>query len=382
MKKYIFLLLFVLCCSNATALLAQTSTPARLRVSILTCDAGEDIYTAWGHTAIRIVDSVNGTDYVFNYGTFDFNTPFFITKFIKGSLNYFMSANSFPDFYNEYQFEKRDIKEQVLHLSTAEKEKWYAALRNNMVGDNRFYLYNFISDNCTTRIKNGLIANTSFSPVRPLVNTYREKVIDAPYRKGIPWIGLGIDLLLGAYSDQKPNDFQAAFLPDLLYEQNDRTRKLVESTATYHFNEQPVTNERSQLPFQVLIGFFIFYFFAAKTNTLLFQRIATVIDVLLMLVWGIGGTLIFYMSFMSMHTACYQNYNIMWMQPLYVLALIFYFVKNKFIGKLGLLFMGATVALLISQYWLPQHFSKEIFILIGITMVLNYRFIQKGRYAV
>jgi len=100
-----------------------------------------------------------------------------------------------------------------------------------------------------------------------------------------------------------------------------------------------------------------------------------------MLVWGIGGTLIFYMSFMSMHTACYQNYNIMWMQPLYVLALIFYFVKNKFIGKLGLLFMGATVALLISQYWLPQHFSKEIFILIGITMVLNYRFIQKGRYA-
>lgn len=381
MKKYIFLLLFVLCCSNDTALLAQTSTPSRLRVSILTCDAGEDIYTAWGHTAIRIVDSVNGTDYVFNYGTFDFNTPFFITKFVKGSLNYFMSANTFPDFYNEYQFEKRDIKEQVLHLSTAEKEKWYAALKNNMVGDNRFYLYNFISDNCTTRIKNGLITNTTFSIVRPLVNTYREKVVNAPYRKGIPWIGLGIDLLLGAYSDQKPNDNQAAFLPDLLYEQIDRTRKLVESTAIYHFNDQTVNNERSQLPFQALIGFFIFYFIAAKTNTLLFQKIATVIDVMLMLFWGLGGSLIFYMSFMSMHTACYQNYNIMWMHPFYLLAFIFYFIKNKFIGKLGLLFMGAAFAILIIYRWIPQNFSKEVTILIAITLILNSRLIKKGRYA-
>jgi hypothetical protein len=350
-------------------------------VSILTCDAGEDIYTAWGHTAIRIVDSVNGTDYVFNYGTFDFNTPFFITKFVKGSLNYFMSANTFPDFYNEYQFEKRDIKEQVLHLSTAEKEKWYAALKNNMVGDNRFYLYNFISDNCTTRIKNGLITNTTFSIVRPLVNTYREKVVDAPYRKGIPWIGLGIDLLLGAYSDQKPNDNQAAFLPDLLYEQIDRTRKLVESTAIYHFNDQTVNNERSQLPFQALIGFFIFYFIAAKTNTLLFQKIATVIDVMLMLFWGLGGSLIFYMSFMSMHTACYQNYNIMWMHPFYLLAFIFYFIKNKFIGKLGLLFMGAAFAILIIYCWIPQNFSKEVTILIAITLILNSRLIKKGRYA-
>jgi len=381
LKKYIFLLLFVLCCSNDTALLAQTSTPSRLRVSILTCDAGEDIYTAWGHTAIRIVDSVNGTDYVFNYGTFDFNTPFFITKFVKGSLNYFMSANTFPDFYNEYQFEKRDIKEQVLHLSTAEKEKWYAALKNNMVGDNRFYLYNFISDNCTTRIKNGLITNTTFSIVRPLVNTYREKVVNAPYRKGIPWIGLGIDLLLGAYSDQKPNDNQAAFLPDLLYEQIDRTRKLVESTAIYHFNDQTVNNERSQLPFQALIGFFIFYFIAAKTNTLLFQKIATVIDVMLMLFWGLGGSLIFYMSFMSMHTACYQNYNIMWMHPFYLLAFIFYFIKNKFIGKLGLLFMGAAFAILIIYRWIPQNFSKEVTILIAITLILNSRLIKKGRYA-
>lgn len=354
---------------------------ARLRVSILTCDAGEDVYTAWGHTAIRIVDSINGTDYVFNYGTFDFNTPYFITKFVKGSLNYFMSANTFPDFYNQYQFEKRDIKEQVLHLSNTEKEKWYTALKNNMLGDNRYYLYNFISDNCTTRIKNGLFKNTSFSPVRPLVSTYRQKVVDAPYRKGIPWIGLGIDLLLGAYSDQKPNDFESAFLPDLFYEQINKTRKLVESTSTYHFNDQPVNNERSQLPFWVLLVFFVCYFFAAKTNTLFFQRFATLIDVILMLVWGVGGALIFYMSFISLHTACYQNYNIMWMHPLYLFAFILYFIKNKFIGKLGLLFMGAAFAILIIHRWIPQDFSKEVILLMAITLILNYRLIKKGRYA-
>ena len=108
---------------------AQDSIPntAKLQVSVLTCAAGEDIYTVWGHTAVRVVDSINHTDIVFNYGTFDFNEPNFLAKFVKGSLLYFVSANYYADFLAEYKFDKREVVEQVLRLSTAEKIKWYEA---------------------------------------------------------------------------------------------------------------------------------------------------------------------------------------------------------------------------------------------------------------
>ena len=86
LKKYLFICFFIgssfLFVNN---LKAQISDTPRLQISVLTCDAGEDIYTAWGHTAIRVIDSIQGSDYVFNFGTFDFETPFFISKFIKGS---------------------------------------------------------------------------------------------------------------------------------------------------------------------------------------------------------------------------------------------------------------------------------------------------------
>ena len=227
MKKFIFF--FLIYAFSALHSVAQDSIPntAKLQVSVLTCAAGEDIYTVWGHTAVRVVDSINHTDIVFNYGTFDFNEPNFLTKFLKGSLLYFISANNYNDFIAEYQFEKREVVEQVLKLSTPEKVKWYEALKINMIDSNRYYLYNFITDNCTTRIKDGLFKNSAFQPVGINVPSFRSEVVKAPYQQGLPWIGLGIDLLLGAYSDQKPNDFQASFLPKLLHQQIANTRRLV-----------------------------------------------------------------------------------------------------------------------------------------------------------
>ena len=80
------LLLFGLFTSSH--LIAQDSSKAALQISILTCAPGEDVYTAWGHTAIRIIDSSKQTDIVYNFGTFDFNTPNFLLEFIKGNLNF------------------------------------------------------------------------------------------------------------------------------------------------------------------------------------------------------------------------------------------------------------------------------------------------------
>lgn len=382
MKTNIFLkILFVGGLLLSLSASAQTTPSSKLRLSILTCAAGEDIYTAWGHTALRIIDSSQNLDVVFNFGTFNFEEPYFITKFIKGSLNYFISENYYRDFIVEYQTEGRDIKEQVLNLTDSQKIKWYAALRLNNTEENKYYLYNFIDDNCTTRIKQGLFNFSSVKPVAIEVKSYREQIVKAPYEVGIPWIGLGIDLLLGAYSDQKPDEYKAGFLPELLFIQVSHIRKLVTGNNTYHFTTQKNTLPNKNSPFFIVLFFLLFYILVSKINSLWTVRIAKLLDIFLLLVFTVGGSLMFYMSFISLHTACYQNFNLMWMHPLYLIALVLYFIPKNWIGKIGLLFFSAILGLLISAYFLPQHFSKEVIALIGIALVLNYRLILKGRNA-
>lgn len=383
MKKIIFLCFFIGSIGFfSTTIKAQSNDSARLQFSILTCEAGEDIYTVWGHTAIRVIDSTHHTDYVFNYGTFDFDEPFFITKFVKGSLKYFISVNNFSDFYNLYQAEKRNIKEQVINLSITEKAKWYEALKVNLVDSNRYYLYNFITDNCTTRVKDGLFKNTHYQPNPTTTLSFREKVVAAPYQKGIPWIGLGIDLLLGAYSDQKPLEMHAGFLPDLLFDQLAQVKKLVKSTHVYQFttaSENANTNTKSKVPFFTLLGFLAFYLILTIVKNRFTIIASKIVDIALLLTFTIGGSLMFYMCHISLHTACYQNFNLMWMHPLYLIALITYFIKNQWIESIAKVFLGAIIGLLLACFWLPQHFSQEIFLLIAIALILNYRLILKGQ---
>ncbi len=371
------LLLFGLFTSSH--LIAQDSSKAALQISILTCAPGEDVYTAWGHTAIRIIDSSKQTDIVYNFGTFDFNTPNFLLEFIKGNLNYFLSADNFQNFILEYQYYGRSIKEQVLILSDAEKINWQNALLKNLEGNNRYYLYNFITDNCTTRVKDGFyqFANTQVPPSN--IKSFRTHVVEAPYQQGIPWIGLGIDVLLGAVSDKAPSAIQAGFLPDLFFEQLAAQTSHIESTQNYEFTKTVPVKPTD--PVYYIIGLILVYLFVGKWNARWTVIAAKMIDVSLLFIFGLGGFLLLYMSVFSKHTACHYNFNIDWIHPLYFIALIFYFFKPIWAGYLGRIFFIATIGLIVVSYWLPQSFSISVYLLMGLALLLNYRLIKRGRDA-
>ncbi len=368
------LLLFGLFTSSH--LIAQDSSKAALQISILTCAPGEDVYTAWGHTAIRIIDSSKQTDIVYNFGTFDFNTPNFLLEFIKGNLNYFLSADNFQNFILEYQYYGRSIKEQVLVLSDVEKINWQNALQKNLEGNNRYYLYNFITDNCTTRVKDGFyqFANTQVPPSN--IKSFRTHVVEAPYQQGIPWIGLGIDVLLGAVSDQAPTALQAGFLPDLFFEQLAAQASYIGSTQNYDFTKTVPVKPTD--PAYYIIGLIVVYLFVGKWNARWTVIAAKILDVFLLFIFGLGGLLLVYMSVFSLHTACHNNFNIAWIHPFYFIALIFYFIKPIWAGYLGRLFMVATIGLILISYWLPQSFSSSVYLLMGLAIVLNYRLMKRG----
>jgi hypothetical protein len=366
--------------SKSTTTQAQDSTQdAKLRFSLITCDAGEDIYTIWGHTAIRVIDSVNHTDIVYNYGSFDFNTPNFIAKFIKGNLKYFISADTYQNFLNEYQYFERDVHEQVLNISTSEKIKWYQDLQINMVGDNRFYLYNFITDNCTTRIKDGIFKHATINDSLIDVPNFREQIVSSAYKAGQAWIGFGIDLLLGAVSDRKPSAFEQAFLPTLLFNRIANNPALVAQTNHLKYQIKPA--EKASSPIFVLIAILILYILAANWNARPAVILSKSIDILLLITFGIGGLLVLYMSQFSMHTACHENYNLLWLHPFYLIALVTYFVSRKLTGYLGWIFFSIIIAFMLGNYFIPQQFSIEIILVICIALILSIRLIKRGRDA-
>ncbi len=352
-------------------------THSKLRFSLITCDAGDDLYTIWGHTAIRVVDSVNHTDFVFNFGSFDFNTPNFVAKFMKGDLIYFISVDTYSNFLYEYQYYARDVHEQVLNLKAAEKEKWYSELQINLIGNNRFYLYNFITDNCTTRVKDGLFKHYQVNQYSIGIHSFREEVVAGPYNNGLGWVGLGIDLLLGTVSDQTPNLNQEAFLPILLYKKLALNPRFVLATNHLKYNNKPV--EKGIQPIAILILFLAIYIFVAFWNKLLTQRIARILDIILLFLFGVGGALVLYMSQISLHNACHDNYNLIWLHPLYLLVIPIYFISKKWTSYLGYVFFIATAILMISSHWIPQHFSAPVMVLMVISLFLQIRLIQRGK---
>ena len=190
------------------------------RISLLTCAPGNELYSTFGHTAMRIQDSLSGMDIVYNYGTFDFDDPDFYMKFVRGKLDYSLSVDNYPDFMYEYQYYQRSVQEQELNLSCAEKQQIITALTINMQGTNRLYKYDFVYDNCTTRVRDLIFRSLPGSAVaRHLVpegTTARNLIHSYLDKGGEPWSKLGIDILLGARLDKPVDNNVAMFLPDYL----------------------------------------------------------------------------------------------------------------------------------------------------------------------
>ena len=116
------------------------------KVSLLTIAPTNELYNQFGHTAVRISDPVSGIDYCYNYGVYDFDTPNFYAKFVRGRLNYMMSVVPTERELVPYRRYGRGVIEQEMNLSAAEVQKVYTYLKENYRPENRYYLYDFFFD--------------------------------------------------------------------------------------------------------------------------------------------------------------------------------------------------------------------------------------------
>lgn len=212
MQRFKILLITLLCSIGIGA--AELSEQAK--ISLISCAPGAELYTRYGHTAIRVQDPDWHWDVVFNYGSFDFDTEHFYWKFMRGETWYELSCVPTNAFLAEYRFNKRTVYEQELNLTQEQKQQLLNALIENHREQNRSYLYNFVFDNCATRpyllIKKTLGGNLS-SPVKNWEGkTYREYL--SHYSGKNSWTDFGINLLFGRKADQPMSVEESLFLPE------------------------------------------------------------------------------------------------------------------------------------------------------------------------
>ena len=294
-----------------------------VEVSLLTCSPHEEIYSLYGHAALRWHSG--DEDLVFNWGMFSFSKPYFALRFVFGLTDYELAAYPFDRFWPYYQQWGSSITEQVLNLTNDEKRNLQRALAENLRPENRVYRYNFFYNNCSTKprdvVEQSIIGKVVYQEHEDFEPTFREMVREC--NRNHSWSKFGNDMLLGVKADLKTTREEQEFLPYNLM--CDFARAQIYKDGTY----RPLVKERrllvppgvqqierSLMPGPVFMACLLllislgiaFYEWRKK-------KICKWWDVLLMTVQGLVGIVLTVMIF-SQHPTTSLNLNLLLFNPL------------------------------------------------------------------
>ncbi|HEV3223542.1 MAG TPA: DUF4105 domain-containing protein [Puia sp.] len=378
-----------------------------MEISLLTCSPGTELYSLFGHTAIRIQDTLRGMDIVYNYGTFDDSDPLFYFYFTRGIMLYSLSVSTFKEFMMEYESEHRNVIAQILNLSCAEKYRLYDSLRKNTMDENRLYQYHFHTDNCTTRAARIIESNTSDSliykdifPVNSSVVTppanssisgpgmsYRDMIHKYLEREHQDWPEFGIDMLLGKNLDIKPTNIEAIhFLPDYLYLGIDSA----------HDGVKPMVVERKTLlqfpPVKMSAGWFtpmLFFTLLLILSVWLYflkdnPKAVTgllIFDFVFFTLLGLIGLLMTYMWLGRIDDVCRNNINILWALPTHIVAVFFIRKKAAWVKYYFLITAILAALLLIGFPFGIQRMNTAVLPILIIIIFRSYNLYKNRNYA-
>lgn len=379
-----FVRIWLLLCLFLTARFAVAQDDScTLKISLLTCGTGEELYSTFGHSAIRVVDRVNHTDIVFNYGTFEFGPDFYI-QFIRGKLPYMLDVQRIEDFMAEYQYEQRSVIEQPLNLSCEEKLALYDSLRINAQPQHRYYKYDFLYDNCSTRILDIVAAKTNDSlvigDILPAeVPSFRNLLHVYLNRSGQYWSKLGIDILLGAKLDKEVTNRQSMFLPDYLMKGFDSARIAGQPLVSRHNTLLEQSPRPTATPFLMrpvvifsilLLLIAVLQFWGGKKTA----GLLLAFDRLYFFALGAVGILLLFMWFGTEHIVCSNNMNLLWAIPTHLPIAFLLAKKKEWIRKYFRITLIISILLAATWFFIPQQLNYAIVPLLIIIILRSYHY--------
>lgn len=314
LKIILFIILFVVTASRARSI---------DRVSIITCDPGTEIYELEGHAALRLVDESRGIDVVANWGLFDFNSPGFVYRFVKGETDYMVGLIDTRYFLMEYSMQGRRVTEQVIEMDSVSRARLLELVEENLEPANRVYRYNYIKDNCATRPLQ--IVERALQDTLPAVErqweptTWRREMMR--YHRNYPWYQFGIDLALGSGLDVAITPRETAFAPVRLREYLDvEQHDLVAATGE---PLPPTPWYLTPLAVGVLVLVITALVIVLRNNTLL--KVWTTVYYL---VAALAALLLTFLIFISVHEATSPNWQYLWLNPLCLFPVAAVWIKS------------------------------------------------------
>jgi len=353
-----------------------------IQLSVITCGAGEDLYTLFGHSALRVKDTVSGQDIVFNWGTFDFGDPGlmgtmkFGLNFLSGQLPYKLSATSSDSFLREYLYYERSVNEQLLHTSDVEKRDIIIALEENMQSNNVYYKYDFYFDNCTTRIRDILensVSNLSFQFLSESPKAFRTLLHEN--LNNHPWTKFGMNIVLGTLSDRPANMKDEMFLPAYFESHLDQSMtgdsdlvSVKNKILKFDSKPSPTSWWTPLRLFSVLliiesIGFFLYYI----SGDLGFLRWY---DFLWFSALGIASIVFISLWVGTDHAVCRNNWNLLWGGPWVILTLC----NNEVLKRIGYIITALGAAIVIGGWsFIPQGLSTGVLAIACVSVLKSLR---------
>lgn len=355
-------------------------------VSIITCAPGDEIYELCGHSAVRIRGIADGQkiDSVWNYGIFDFAQPNFVYRFVKGETDYRVAGYPFAWFLPEYVEGERTVTEQDLNLSDTEKKRVLELLRTASLPENRVYRYNYVKNNCATKILNVLDSAADSRIIYPdnvKYGTFRNEMRE--YHRAYPWYQFGIDLALGSGLDYKIRGRDEMFVPVEMMEKIDgahfengnplvkESRILYQGTENASLPPTPWYLSPLTAAVVLLLVSLIIAWWEIKN-----KRICKIAYTIWFGICGIAGCVIAFLVFVSTHEASSPNLLLFWLNPLQLLfAAAVWGRKMRYIGiAMAWLNMIATGCLLITWPFQAQSANPAFFPLMGATFIFAFAY--------
>jgi hypothetical protein len=354
---------------------APAQDDARPGASLLTILPGEMVYSAFGHTALRIRIPEYAVDHVYNFGTFDPEQPSFYVNFALGRLNYRLSRSPFSPTVAFYIQEGRPIIEQHLNLSVEQVSALAELLRENYRPENRHYRYDFFFDNCSTRPRDLLerLPSPSVRIGSDSTSGYTFRQLIDPYMKGHRLVDMGMDLALGAGADRYASRREATFLPLVLMQEVEQATvdtdsgfvPLVAATDTLFWFEPAAARPASPPWVQILLWLMLLMAVGipvARRIRTRQWRVSRGFDVALFLVVGLAGVVVVVLWFFSEHVVTPRNWNLMWAWPTHLVVAIAIAVGVHGLWSRAYLILTSASVLVALLAWpiLPQTFHPAV----------------------
>lgn len=358
------------------------------QVSVITFGPYQgELWSAFGHSGLRVYDPVLNINWMYDWGRFDFDQKNFYWNFARGKMLYSIGRTRDFDRYKEYYIsEDRYVYEQVLNLTLEQRQAFFDALQINYLPENKDYYYNYVYDNCATRIHNmtrEVLGDVVSFPLSFKKQDKSVRDLMDDYLAFQPWGDFIIDVALGPEIDREAEASTYMFLPDYIFKafeeaeilKDGQSLPLVQDTNILYQVQKNSDAVGVFNPFNV----FLILFFAVGLITnrdFKKQKRTKWIDYVLFSFISVFGLWFVFLWFGTEHLS-QNNWNLLWAFPIHI-PLIFLTGKAKLEYPLSRLyrFLAVLHALtLVFWFIIPQPLHPALVPLL-ITLILRSFYIS------